>query len=182
MLAFLTNELLDIAARPALWLGTLGACVFLIFAASNLNLDDKEVRVIVYDSANEKDAGSVATVTREMETLANELSGIKVLPAKILSIDLASGMSRDDVHIALTLAKDERSEGTRRMTWRLTIRADSRGQHRRLVRYAQLLGATITRRKPWFVVVYQKVFERESPIEQVCYRASQLCALAPPPE
>jgi hypothetical protein len=43
------------------------------------------------------------------------------------------------------------------------------------VRFAQLLGASINRRRPWFVIVYQRIYEDRSPLDALCMQAAQLC-------
>lgn len=161
---FIIHEFLEIALRPTLWIGALLVAVLLVYATGRIQLEEEDVHVVIYQ-------GDLSTPRDEhideVGSLAREIAGIKVAGPKRLTTDLATAMTDDKADIAIM----PQAEG-----WRLTVRSRSSLEHRRLVRFAQLLGASINRREPWFVIVYKRIYEDRSSFDSLCMRADRLCS------
>ena len=58
MLQMLKHELLDVAGRPLLWAGVLAFGVFLVHVVGHLAVDEEDVRVAIYQTAADDEAGN----------------------------------------------------------------------------------------------------------------------------
>ncbi len=142
MITFLKHELLDIATRPLLWLGTFGFAVFLLHAVAHLNIEDDKIRIAIYQTLGDTD--DTVKTFKPAQGLIEETAGISVISPDEIVTDIATQMFKDDVKIAITRTTD---------TWRFTLMSRSILEHRKLVRIAQLLGLSLSQNRPWYTIV-----------------------------
>ena len=144
MLKLLKHELLEFFGRPLLWLGVLIFGVFLVYVVGHLSIEDEDVRVAIYQTGTE-DKERLSTIIRA-ESLAQEMSNIRILERKTVTGDVASQLLRDNADIAILRTNDG---------WRFLVKSRSELEHKRLVRTAQALAASLIQQRPWALIIYE---------------------------
>ena len=142
----LRHEFIEIAARPLLWIGTMAFSVFVLHAVGHLGVDEDKVVLGFYQT--QADTAEMVETFDTAQALMQEMANIEVLAPKLVTTDIATQILRDNIDIAITRTADG---------WRFTLRSRSAFEHRRLVRVAQVLGASIRQRKPWFIIAYDAI-------------------------
>jgi ABC-type multidrug transport system permease subunit len=159
----LHKELREIVFRPMLWLVTLLAGIFLLYATGRIDLEEERVLIKYYLPDDSERGAEAPKATQLMRDIVN----VDVLDSGPVVGDLATAMVRDNVDIAVL------KNGA---NWRLIVRSRSNLEHRRLVRYAQLVGLSLTAGQPWYFEVIRSMYERDNPFTPVCKEAASLCA------
>jgi ABC-type multidrug transport system permease subunit len=144
MRAMLKHELIEFFGRPQLWLSVLAFGVFLVHVVAHLSIEEEDIRVAIYQTDTEDDE-RLNTIAMA-ESLVQEMSNIKVLERKTLTGDVASQLLSDNADIAITRTEDG---------WRFLVRSRSSLEHKRLVRMAQVLGASLSQQRPWPLIAYR---------------------------
>lgn len=140
------HEFIELATKPLVWLSAIALALFLTYAVGHLRINDDKVVIAFYDTGVSKP--DVEEQMRSVQATVQELSNVEVAEIKPLVKDMATQMVEDGADIAVTRTKDG---------WRLTLRSRSSLEHQRLVRAAQLLGATIVQKTPWFIIAYKEL-------------------------
>jgi hypothetical protein len=148
----LRHEFIEVASRPLLWLGTLTFGIFMIYSVGHLGIEQDKVRVAIYQT--QADTIRAVSTFAQAQRLLEEMANVEVRAPDRVITDIATEMLKDDVDIALT-----RTSGG----WRFTLKSRSNVEHARLVRVAQVLGATIALEKPWALTAYDQLRRPSSP-------------------
>jgi hypothetical protein len=140
------HEIIELAVKPFVWLSAIALSIFLTYAVGHLRINDDGVTIAFYETGSSNP--DVEDEMRSVQSTVQELAGVEVAEIKSLTKDIATQMVEDGADIAVTRTKDG---------WRLTLRSRSSLEHQRLVRAAQLLGATIVQKTPWFIILYSQL-------------------------
>src|SRR6516165_2312912 len=139
----LKHEIVEVVSRPLLWLGTFAFCIFMIHVVGHLGIEEDKVRVAIYQTPT--DTPEMINTFGHAQELLQELANVEVLSPKRIVTDIPTEMSKDAVQLAITRTLQG---------WRFTLKSRSNVEHTRLVRVAQLLGASIGLEKPWILTAY----------------------------
>lgn len=167
------RELRDVAYQPLLWLGTVLACLLLIYATGRIDLEEEKAKVMVFTNPSSDIAATDEFDYARTAQLISEVVGVKSLGVAELNTDLATAMAQNSVDIAVM--RKSSGQSARQSDWRLTVRARSNLEHRRLVRYAQLIGMTVSGDEPWVFRIYKSIYNRTDSLEQLCVDAAKFC-------
>lgn len=141
--AMIKQELSEFFSRPQLWLSVVAFGVFLVHIVAHLSIEEEDIRVSIYQT-DADDSERLATINAA-DAIVQEMSNIKVLERKPLSGDVTSQLLADNADVAITRTDDG---------WRFLVRARSELEHKRLVRMAQVLGASLSQQRPWPLIAY----------------------------
>ncbi|WGD48569.1 ABC transporter permease [Bradyrhizobium sp. CB1650] len=141
--AMLKQELSEFFSRPLLWLSVMAFGVFLVHVVAHLSIEEEDIRVAIYQT-DADNSERLATIIAA-EAIVQEMSNIRVLERKSLSGDVASQLLADNADVAITRTDDG---------WRFLVKARSELEHKRLVRMAQVLGASLSQQRPWPLIAY----------------------------
>jgi ABC-2 type transporter len=142
--AIFKQELLEFFNRPQLWLTVMAFGVFLVHIVAHLSIEEDDIRVAIYQT--DADTAERSSTIIAAEAIVQEMSNIQVLERKSLSGDVASQMLADRADVAITRTDDG---------WRFLVKARSELEHKRLVRMAQVLGASLSQQRPWPLIAYR---------------------------
>jgi len=143
MRTLLKHEFIEFFGWPQLWLGVLAFGMLLVHVVAHLAIEEEDVRVAIYQTSAETDE-RIGTII-SAEALVQEMSNIKILERKTVTGDIASQLFSDNADIAITRTSDG---------WRFLIKSRSELEHKRLVRMAQVLGASLSQQRPWPLIAY----------------------------
>jgi ABC-type multidrug transport system permease subunit len=143
MRTLLKHELLAFFERPQLWLGVIVFGIFLVHVVGHLSIEEENVVVAIYQTGTE-DQQRLKTIATA-ESLVREMSNITVRERKTVTGDIASHLLSDNADIGITRTTDG---------WRFLIKSRSALEHKRLVRMAQVLGASLSQQRPWPLIAY----------------------------
>jgi hypothetical protein len=136
------HEFMDVVSRPTVWIGALLFCIFLLYSVGHLELEEDQVVVAIYQTP--ADTPEMTQWFRPAYGLLREMANVQIREPVMATIDIASQMLKDKAAIAITQTPDG---------WRFTLRSRSAFEHRQLVRVAQALGASLSKQKPWGLLV-----------------------------
>ena len=137
-------EFVEVGGRPLLWVGGILFCFFILYGVEHLDVEDRTVKVMLYRTPVDDDAAIQTIADAESMLLETaDISTGKKIDQPVA--DIADEMLRDGAAIGVT-----RTAGG----WRLTVKARSSLEHKKLVRIAQLLGVSLSLKEPWFLPLY----------------------------